>query len=73
VLFRSGEAEINVELADYEGEPVSIGFNPYYMLDALKVIPAEQVQIDMKASNKPGVLRTGKTFLYVVMPVNLQR
>ncbi len=68
-----GEAEINVELAGYEGEPVSIGFNPYYMLDALKVIPAEQVQIDMKASNKPGVLRTGNTFLYVVMPVNLQR
>lgn len=68
-----GEAEINVEIAGYEGDPVTIGFNPYYMLDALKVVPVEQVQIDMKASNKPGVLRTGSTFLYVVMPVNLQR
>ncbi len=67
-----GEAEINVDLPAYEGDPVEIGFNPFYLLDALKVIPSEQVQLDMKATNKPGVLRTGQNFLYVVMPVNLQ-
>lgn len=67
-----GEAEINVDIAGYDGEPVEIGFNPFYLLDALKVVPTEQVQIDMKAGNKPGVLRSGQTFQYVVMPVNLQ-
>ncbi|MEX2212962.1 MAG: DNA polymerase III subunit beta [Phycisphaeraceae bacterium] len=67
-----GEAEIDVDLPGYEGDPIEIGFNPFYLLDALKVIPTEQVQIDMKASNKPGVVRTGQNFLYVVMPVNLQ-
>ena len=72
-MYELGEAEINVEIAGYEGDAVEIGFTPYYMLDALKVVPVEQVQIDMKASNKPGVLKTGSTFLYVVMPVNLQR
>ncbi len=66
-----GEAEIDVEVPKYEGDPIEIGFNPAYMLDALKVIDADQVQLDMKASNKPGVLRTGPNFLYVVMPVNL--
>jgi len=67
-----GEAEIKVELAGYEGEPIEIGFNPAYLLDALKVMDDKQVQFDFKAPNKPGVLRTGPDFLYVVMPVNLQ-
>ncbi|MEM0913658.1 MAG: DNA polymerase III subunit beta [Planctomycetota bacterium] len=67
-----GEAEINVELAGYEGESIEIGFNPAYLLDALKVMDDKQVQFDFKAPNKPGVLRTGPDFLYVVMPVNLQ-
>jgi DNA polymerase-3 subunit beta len=67
-----GEAEIKVELAGYDGEPIEIGFNPAYLLDALKVMDDKQVQFDFKAPNKPGVLRTGPDFLYVVMPVNLQ-
>ena len=67
-----GEAEVNIELPEYEGEPIEIGFNPAYLLDALKVVDQERVQLEMRAANKPGVLRTGPTFLYVVMPVNLQ-
>jgi len=67
-----GEAEIQVELPKYEGEPIDIGFNPQFILDALKVIQADQVTFDFKAPNKPGVLRTGSNYLYVVMPVNLQ-
>ncbi len=66
-----GEAEISVDLPKYDGEAVEIGFNPAYVLDALKVITADQVTLDMKAPNKPGVLRTGPDFLYVIMPVNL--
>ena len=67
-----GEAEICVDVAEYTGEPVEIGFNPIYVLDALKVIDENQVSLELKAPNKPGVLRTGPNFLYVVMPVNLQ-
>ncbi len=67
-----GEAEIKVDVAEYSGDPIEIGFNPAYVLDALKVVDENQVQFDFKAGNKPGVLRTGPNFLYVVMPVNLQ-
>jgi DNA polymerase-3 subunit beta len=67
-----GEAEIHVEMPEYQGEPVEIGFNPAYLLDALKVIDDSQVHLEFKGPNKPGVLRTGPNFLYVVMPVNLQ-
>ncbi len=67
-----GEAEIGVDLPKYEGDPVEIGFNPGYLLDALKVTDSDQVTLEMRAANKPGVLRTGPNFVYVVMPVNLQ-
>ena len=40
--------------------------------DARKVIDSEDVLIELKAPNKPGVLRAGTDFTYVVMPVNLQ-
>ncbi len=67
-----GEAEIKVDLPKFDGEPIEIGFNPGYLLDALKVTHAEHVTMDLRAPNKPGVLRSGPDFLYVIMPVNLQ-
>lgn len=68
----TGEAEVEVELASYTGEPLDIGFNPHFILDALKVVDTEQVELELKKPNNPGLLRTGPDFLYVVMPVNLQ-
>ena len=67
-----GEAEINVEVSQYEGEAIDIGFNPVYLLDALKVVDENQVFLEVEAPNKPGVLQAGTNFLYVIMPVNLQ-
>ncbi len=67
-----GEAHIKVALPQYSGDPIEIGFNPQFLLDALKVVGTDQVHLEMKAPNKPGVIRTGPDFLYVVMPVNLQ-
>ncbi|MFK7885195.1 MAG: DNA polymerase III subunit beta [Phycisphaerales bacterium] len=66
-----GEARIAVELAGYEGSDVEIGFNPSFLTDALKVISEPEVVIELKASNKPGLLKSGNDFMYVVMPVNL--
>jgi len=67
-----GEAEVKVEVPKYDGEPLEIGFNPHFVLDALKVCQAEEVAVEFKAANKPGVIRTGPEFLCVIMPVNLQ-
>jgi DNA polymerase-3 subunit beta len=67
-----GEAEIELDVAEYEGEPLEIGFNPGFITDALKVVDTGEVIIELKAPNKPGVIRTGNDFTYVVMPVNLQ-
>jgi DNA polymerase-3 subunit beta len=66
-----GEAEIHVELKSYEGDPIEIGFNPAYLIDALRVIDSPEILIELKAPNKPGVMKVGNDFTYVVMPVNL--
>ncbi len=67
-----GEAEINVSMEKYEGDEIEIGFNPAFITDALKVLDGEEVILEMKAPNKPGLIRSGQNFVYVVMPVNLQ-
>ncbi len=66
-----GEAEIHVELEKYEGEPLEIGFNPAQLTDALKVIDGTEVIMELKSPNKPGVIRSGNEFTYVVMPMTL--
>lgn len=66
-----GEAEVSAPVVSYEGSPVEIGFQPGFLLEALKVVEAEQITVDLKAANKPGILRAGGEFLYVVMPVAL--
>jgi DNA polymerase-3 subunit beta len=67
-----GEAQIKIDLAKYEGDDIEIGFNPLFLTDALKVIHDPEVIFELKASNKPGVVKSGTDFVYVIMPVNLQ-
>ena len=67
-----GEAQIKVDLPEFNGDPIEIGFNPQFLLEALKITQSDQANLEFKAANKPGILRTGPDFLYVIMPVNLQ-
>lgn len=66
-----GEAEVRVPLSKFEGEPIDIGMNPVYLLDALKAAHDDHLTMELKAPGKPGIVRTGPDFLYVVMPVSL--
>jgi DNA polymerase-3 subunit beta len=63
-------AALHVPVADYQGEPLDIGFNPQLLLDGLVAAGAEQVTLNMRANNKPATLRTDK-FLYTLMPAVL--
>jgi DNA polymerase-3 subunit beta len=67
-----GEADIDVEVESYEGGDIEIGFNPAFLSDALKVMPEQHVILELKAANRPGLIKSGNDFMYVVMPVNLQ-
>ncbi|HEX4055976.1 MAG TPA: DNA polymerase III subunit beta [Tepidisphaeraceae bacterium] len=67
----SGEATINFP-CKFEGTDVEIGFNPNFVVDALKVVDTDEISLEMTAPNRPGLLKAGPNFLYVIMPVNLQ-
>ncbi|MFQ5665748.1 MAG: DNA polymerase III subunit beta [Candidatus Binatia bacterium] len=67
--------EASEELAaEYEGGPLSIGFNAKYLMDVLDVLPpAAQVEIGFNDEVSPAVMRcVGEPeYLYVVMPMRL--
>lgn len=67
----SGEATINFA-CKYEGADVEIGFNPTFLTEALRVVDNDEVSFELTAPNRPGLLKGGASFLYVIMPVNLQ-
>jgi DNA polymerase-3 subunit beta len=67
----AGEATVNFA-CKYEGSEVEIGFNPQFMTDALRVVTSDEVELELTAPNRPGLIRGGPSFLYVIMPVNLQ-
>ncbi len=54
-----------------EGKELMIGFNPYFLLDALKVIDDEEVSLFMTNPKAPCFIRDedGK-YIYLILPVN---
>lgn len=57
--------------AQYDGPEFSIGFNPTYLIDVLKVLPDGQVEFELPGPDRPGVIRTKDHYLYVVLPMQL--
>ena len=67
----TGEAEIEVPIESFTGDKLEIAFNPVYIMDALKVVGDDDVTIELKKSEKPGLIRSGTSFVYIIMPVSL--
>ena len=66
----AGEATITFP-CKYEGADLEIGFNPTFLIEALKVVNSDEISLDLSAPNRPGLLKGGPNFQYVIMPVNL--
>lgn len=66
-----GEAREEMSAA-YDGEDMSIGFNPGYLIDALKNIDLDEVVLEITDPEKPGIIR-GETedYIYVIMPMQI--
>lgn len=67
----SGEVTINFP-CKYEGADVEIGFNPAFLVEALRVVDSDEITLELTSSNRPGLLKGGPNFQYVIMPVSLQ-
>jgi DNA polymerase-3 subunit beta len=66
--------EVKDELdVEYQGDTISIGFNPQFVLDVLKVVEEDKVSIEFKDAQSSGLIRPldSDNYLYVVMPVRL--
>jgi len=55
----------------YEGEPISVIFNPEFMMDPLKYLTSDEVQIELNNSSSPGLIKSDIPFLYVIMPLRV--
>ena len=62
--------EISVE---YEGEPLKIGFNSRYLIDAVSTIEGEKVLLELRGKQNPGVIRSsqGANHTSVIMPMRI--
>ena len=67
-----GEAVEAVE-AGYQGEDLTVAFNPAYLGDGLAGVTSDRVQVEFRDGLKPAVIRGegSEAFTYLVMPVRL--
>ena len=65
-----GEAEVGVE-AKVEGPDIAIGFNPAFLLDAVKVAGVERVSLSLSKPDGPGLFNFDEGFRYVAMPMSI--
>lgn len=64
-----GESREEVPI-EYQGKELAIGFNPTYLIDVLKNLPADTVEFEVTDSEKPGVVRHDG-YVYIVLPMRL--
>ena len=66
-----GDAQIEMAV-EYQGPPIEIGFNPQFLVDVLRVIKKEKFELYLGQADRPGMVKSGTNFVYIVMPVNLK-
>ena len=55
-----------------EGKNMLIAFNPYYLMDCLKVIDDESIEWCMTNPKAPAYIRNDEAgYLYLILPVNI--
>lgn len=65
-----GSMNENIDIKK-EGKDIMIGFNPKFLIDALKVIDDEQIDIYMVNPKAPCIIRDEhNSYLYLILPVN---
>lgn len=61
-------------LIQVEGKELKIGFNPRFLLDMLRAIDDEQIDVYLNNDKMPCVVRDKESsYLYVILPVNIRQ
>lgn len=56
---------------NHQGKDFAIAFNPTYLMDPLKALDEGEVAFELIDELSPGVIKTLKPFLYVIMPMRM--
>ena len=65
-----GSMDEDVDI-DKEGKDILIGFNPKFLIDALKVIDDEEIYMYLMNPKAPCFIRDeNETYTYLILPVN---
>ena len=64
-----GEYKEDIDI-EFKGKELTLGFNPQYLIDILKVLEEDEVIFEVYGSEKPLVLRN-KGFIYLALPMRL--
>ena len=68
-----GSMNENIDI-DKEGKDILIGFNPRFLIDALKVIDDEIISIYLVNPKAPCFIRDdGENYTYLILPVNINQ
>ena len=59
--------------AQYEGEDLTVAFNPGYLIDGIEAVTGDEVTLHTADAVKPALLRSvgDESFLYLLMPVRV--
>lgn len=66
------ETSDELEIKDFSGNEVTIGFNPYFLVDALKIADADNVIISGNNSKTPIYMDADK-YSFLILPVRVQK
>ncbi len=69
----TGDVEDNVD-ADYQGEELTIAFNPNFLIDGIEAVLGDEVVLELSDSVRPAMVHgvDDERFRYLLMPVRVQ-
>lgn len=65
-----GKSNVKVEVPDFTGKELEVGFNPDYLLDAMRSCTGENIEVEASEGTKPVVFRDGANYLHLIMPLS---
>jgi DNA polymerase III subunit beta len=66
----TGSSEVVMMLPEFDGAPVTIAFDPQYVVEFLRAIDGEPtVILELSDGSKPALFQCGDTYKYLVMPL----
>jgi len=69
----TGDIEDDVD-ADYQGEEITIAFNPSFLIEGIEAVPGDEVVLEITDAVRPAMVHAvdDVRFRYLLMPVRVQ-